>query len=298
MPKLLDLTGEKYNHWTVLQEGSKAKNGARQWFCQCDCGTQKLLLQSNLRSGKTKSCGCVNKTQDLSGLIFNKLTVLKKDEQLSQERGQSYWICQCECGNITSVTTANLKNGATKSCGCYKKKLISNLGKSKFKDLTGQRFGNLNVISVAGKDKEGRYQYLCECDCGRQTIIRGSSLTSGNTKTCGECSHISFGEEKIKALLESNSIYYEYQKTFSSCKYPSGKYAKFDFFVDNRYIIEFDGKQHFEATSGWNTEEQVKITQQRDQFKNHWCKQNNIPIIRIPYTKLRVLSFQDIWIPD
>lgn len=151
-------------------------------------------------------------------------------------------------------------------------------------------------MSLAGYDQNGRYQYLCKCDCGNEITVRASSLTSKNTQSCGECTHISHGEQKIKEMLEAHNILYEYQKQFPTCQYKSGKYAKFDFFVDNRYIIEFDGKQHFESTSGWNTPEQVAITQQRDRFKEEWCQENNIPLIRIPYTKLNTLDFQDIWL--
>ena len=40
MPKLIDLTGQKFGRWTVLE---RAFNGKREvyWLCQCDCGTIK-----------------------------------------------------------------------------------------------------------------------------------------------------------------------------------------------------------------------------------------------------------------
>lgn len=54
----------------------------------------------------------------------------------------------------------------------------------KFKDLTGEKFGRLKVIEVF--DKRGNnYYWKCICDCGNETIIKGGSLTSGNTKSCG-----------------------------------------------------------------------------------------------------------------
>jgi len=55
---------------------------------------------------------------------------------------------------------------------------------SKFKDLTGQKFHNLTVLSFAYRDKKNTY-WLCKCNCGNKKIIRGSHLTSGNTKSCG-----------------------------------------------------------------------------------------------------------------
>lgn len=58
----------------------------------------------------------------------------------------------------------------------------------KFKDLTGQKFGRLTALESVGKDKFGQYLWRCECECGKNCIVRGGSLTSGNTKSCG-CSH-------------------------------------------------------------------------------------------------------------
>lgn len=53
-----------------------------------------------------------------------------------------------------------------------------------FKDITGRKFGRLTVIKFAFiKDKIIRW--VCKCDCGKESIICGTSLKSGNTKSCG-----------------------------------------------------------------------------------------------------------------
>lgn len=52
-------------------------------------------------------------------------------------------------------------------------------------DLTGQRFGILSVISVAGRSSEGRVKWLCKCECGVRKEIVGKSLRSGLAKSCG-----------------------------------------------------------------------------------------------------------------
>lgn len=56
---------------------------------------------------------------------------------------------------------------------------------SRFVDLIGKRFGRLVVIEQAEKDKWGHYEWSCLCDCGREKVIRDSSLRNGNTKSCG-----------------------------------------------------------------------------------------------------------------
>ena len=55
------------------------------------------------------------KFQDLTGMKYGKLTALKRAENRSNT---TMWVCQCDCGNITTVAAHHLKNGHTKSCGC------------------------------------------------------------------------------------------------------------------------------------------------------------------------------------
>jgi len=64
------------------------------------------------------------KFQDLSGMIFGRLTVIEYYGK--NERNRPLWICKCSCGNLEEiiVTSANLKNNSTKSCGCYGKEQL------------------------------------------------------------------------------------------------------------------------------------------------------------------------------
>lgn len=128
----------------------------------------------------------------------------------------------------------------------------------------------------------GQYKTLwkCQCDCGKICNITGDALQSGKTKSCG-CLTTSFGEYKIETLLKEMNLPYEKEKIFSTCRFDNGKYARFDFYVNNEYLIEFDGKQHFLPEAGWG--EDIKDIQLRDEFKNRWCKKYNIPLIRIDY---------------
>lgn len=56
----------------------------------------------------------------------------------------------------------------------------------KFIDLTGKTFGHLTVLENLGKLNGAKeYSWRCQCDCGQETIVKGISLRSGNTKSCG-----------------------------------------------------------------------------------------------------------------
>ena len=59
-------------------------------------------------------------------------------------------------------------------------------------DLTGQRFGRLSVLKRARDLRKGVPSWLCECDCGKETVVTGSNLRGGVTKSCGCLQHPSF----------------------------------------------------------------------------------------------------------
>lgn len=54
-----DLQEQKFGMLTAIEEAGKATNGAIRWRCKCECGNEKIATCSNLRSGSTRSCGCL-----------------------------------------------------------------------------------------------------------------------------------------------------------------------------------------------------------------------------------------------
>lgn len=58
MPRLKDLTGQRFGRLTVIKRDGTNKNGSATWLCKCDCGTEKVVCGRELVKGDTKSCGC------------------------------------------------------------------------------------------------------------------------------------------------------------------------------------------------------------------------------------------------
>lgn len=56
--KALDLTGERFGSLTV-QHFTERRGSQAMWLCRCDCGREAVKSLGNLRSGHTKSCGCM-----------------------------------------------------------------------------------------------------------------------------------------------------------------------------------------------------------------------------------------------
>ena len=55
---------------------------------------------------------------DLTGKQFGRLTALYTNGR--NGKGNIIWHCKCQCGNETDVLGINLRNGATRSCGCLR----------------------------------------------------------------------------------------------------------------------------------------------------------------------------------
>lgn len=79
----------------------------------------------------------------------------------------------------------------------------------KFRDLTGMQFGSLTVINRVPHNHP-KIHYMCQCSCGNTKIIRGTSLTSGATTSCGCHSY-------INNLSSHKNSTNEYEFTSDTC---------------------------------------------------------------------------------
>lgn len=61
-PAVKDYVGKRFNMLTVIEYAGKV-NGEHKWKCLCDCGNETIVGQTRLQIGRTKSCGCLKKTQ-------------------------------------------------------------------------------------------------------------------------------------------------------------------------------------------------------------------------------------------
>lgn len=219
---------------------------------------------------------------DLTGNKYGRLTVLNKDNERKSSSG-SYWICECECGNIKSVKSSSLRRGEIQSCGCLRNEKVAQFKKQQSEDeMIGKRFGKLVVQKRSEKKGSGGELYwLCQCDCGNIIEVRGHSLKrqdENRTVSCG-CYHRSIGASNILTLLQENNI--DFIEEYVFLDLPK---SRFDFaIIENGKItrlIEFDGEQHFKDIPEWGG---LELQQQRDKVKNEYALSHSIPLVRIPY---------------
>ena len=273
-----DLTGCIFGDYQVLYrtECPEGKNPDHAWWlCQCNLCKKYFIKQGSYLTKKTakNECDC---RYDLVGQKIGRWTVQYLLEERTKKRGKIYH-CKCECGNEKDVPAETLRRGESQSCGCLNRELAAERCRKTRIDLTGQRFGKLVALFPIYSENGGHTLWHCKCDCGNECDIDMGNLRQGFSQSCG-CTH-SKNEENIIKLLTKNNIPFKYQKRFDDLKI-----KEFDFYINNNYIIEFDGQQHFFFTGyGWDIKDYYERTHKSDLIKNKYCFDNKIPLIRIPY---------------
>lgn len=295
MSRLIDLTGKRFGHLIVVRRGDDnvLPSGLREpmWVCRCDCGNETVVRGSFLRSGHTKSCGCRKTGEnfvDLTGKQFGDVVVLERIPNTLPTK----WRCRCICGREFVTRGTALTSGHTKSCGCRKKQL-------RIKDMVGRKFGRLTVVR-RGPDEQTkngtRYiRWICQCDCGRVSLVRGTSLRNGHVKSCGcaraegvENAPTSWGEIWVSEWLAEHGFKYAAQKSFNGLVSESGRLLFFDFAVDcgNRrwLLIECQGIQHFQPIEWFGGVEQFERQLDNDERKREYVKRHKaLRLIELRY---------------
>lgn len=231
------------------------------------------------------------------GNIYGYLTVIARAENDKDNRAQ--WLCKCKCGNKVIVRGKSLRNGNTKSCGCYQKERAAQSNMDRVGNLVGQRFGKLQVISEAGfithtNGKRSRI-YNCLCDCGNYCQIQHQYLAFGDTTSCG-CIR-SKGEFQIEQLLKEHNINFQREYSFENLKDKLS--LRFDFAIFNDKnellgLIEYQGEQHYCKSNGFYSEDLIK----HDKMKIDFCNKNNIKLKHIIYKKNYNLTWEDLRLED
>lgn len=205
-----DLNGEKYGRLTVIKKADRPYY----WICVCDCGKEKEVRSDHLKSGKIRSCGCLQSEIskkygherskyiagknriDITGRKFGRLTALYVSVPGDKNHSEM-WVCKCECGAEQEFLKSNLLSGHTTSCGCKM---------SKFEELVGNMLSANGIKFVKNKTfrsckfKNGslakfdffvRNSYVIECDGEQHYKNVGGSF---------------YTEEMLQDIREKDSI--------------------------------------------------------------------------------------------
>ena len=191
-------------------------NESLRWATESDLGCPSVLLQterkltiickkSNIETEEQDqqvlllfSCPFLergNVMENLAGRTYGKWTVL--DDYTRGKDRHIKWLCRCECGNESYVSSTKLRNGVSLCCGCDRKEKIKEAVHKKMdatkeederrvvESLAGTVIGRLTVIGPMGRDPSNRKTIQCQCSCGNQSYIRLTKILNKKVKSCG-----------------------------------------------------------------------------------------------------------------
>lgn len=87
-------------------------------------------------------------------------------------------------------------------------------------DLTGNVYGRLTILAEAERTPLGQSRWLCHCECGNEKVIRGSSLTSGESLSCG-CRKLEPNLKNTKHGESNSPVYRVWSSMLSRCQNPN-----------------------------------------------------------------------------
>lgn len=104
------------------------------------------------------------------------------------------------------------------------------------------------------------------------------------------------GEVKIHEILEQAGLNFVEEYSFPGLLSSNGRPLRFDFAViadDNTidFLIEYQGKQHYEPSSKFGGKKGFYQQQFNDNKKRRFCALHNITLVEVPYTDYNLLSY-------
>lgn len=245
----------------------------------------------------------VGKAKDLTGLKFGRLTA---NFRVREKAKEVFWLCTCDCDNKVVVRSSALLSKKTKSCGCLQREFASKLGEKSRDNISGKIFNDIEVLSLATDYKKENNimsknaYWKCRCFCGNEFFANSGELKRFSISSCG-CSSLSVGEQKIKRILEENEITFLHNTSFfKDLRFDSGLPGRYDFIILDELrnptrIIEFDGLQHFNKNSFRMSEDEFALLKIRDNIKTEYALRHNIPLVRIPYNRIKDINLQSLF---
>lgn len=255
---------------------------------RCSCGNEFEATFHNFKNNNKRQCNeCGNKPKNEA----RKLTIqgvrefVKENsdcELLSTEYigKKSKLRFRCNCGNEFERSFDNFKNSNQRQCDQC-------VGEIKLTIQDIKRFveKNSNCILLSTEYHNNHTKLLLQCECGNAFETTFANFKGCNKRRCDECTKkISHPELKTSNLLKEYNINFIPQYKFCDCRYVLP--LPFDFYLpDYNMCIEIDGQQHYKPIEKYGGKEALRFQQKRDKIKDIYCNDNNIKLVRIPYTE-------------
>ena len=204
--KFNDLTGQKFGRWVVVSRAENDRYGSARWNVVCDCGNERVVKGSRLRSGKSKGCAICSKEIDLTGQRFGRLLVVSR---AGHNKHRITWNVVCDCGNKKVAASSSLRSGHTRSCGC----LRSDTSSETCKERQGELHPNWNP-DLTDEDRERSRIYPEYIEWRNATFERDSNTC----QKCGKVGGRNLNAHHIEGFAKKPELRTELSNAITLCE--------------------------------------------------------------------------------
>jgi hypothetical protein len=291
--RAIKIHGSRYNYTDVVYHKLDSK-------VSISCVVHGLFLQNaadHLNGNGCPECGGNKKMDRLSFAVkANKIHNDKYDYSLVNyinNKTKVTIVCP-EHGEFQQQPNNHISGqGCPK---CKRGKLSSNMVKGKEEVISrlNNIFGNTQYTYDLSKYTNNRSYITIICHIHGPFSKSYQSLIKGNG--CSDCAgYKSKGEKFVGEWLDKNGIEYIPQMKFKGCML--NRELKFDYYIPKyNTCIEYNGKQHYYASSKFGGENEFELTQKRDQIKINYCLENSIPLLIIKWDENPVDKLQSVFL--
>ncbi len=252
----------------------------------CSCGEKYSISLRRFNAGKNTCDKCSNRGIQWNNELVKEYIISQGSEYINQKyiNIDTLMEFKCQrCGETYYVSFYNYRKHNKFYCNDCSFEISGEKQRYSYEEV-------YNMIEETGchliSDTYIKNTQLLEIECGLCHEIFTTSwaiFKSKKVKACSDCNgKTSAGERIFMDLLDKYKIDYIHQHSYPDCKHMN--LLKFDFYLPLfKTIIEIDGRFHREIKEGLGGKEEFELTKLRDKIKNTYCRDNNIPLIRIEY---------------
>lgn len=274
--KLLSTEYVSYNHKMSLQ--CKCGN---EFTTDFDSFKNKNKRQCN-KCGKRKTIEKLRKTNE--SFIEQVYEIVGNEYVFLEEYKNARTNIKCKhnveyCGYEWDISPSNFLSNGNRCPQCTRPNYHRDTDKFKQEvyDLTKGEY--LVLGEYIGSETKIKIKHNI---CNNEYYVQPNNFLSGGR--CPQCNE-SKGEQRVRSYLEEEQIVFKQEYSFNGLLGVGGLPLRFDFAVfdgDNRFklLIEYDGEFHYHKI---HEDRSLGVQQVHDERKNKYCKDNNIPLLRIPY---------------
>ena len=199
---MVDLIGQQFGRWKVIEKYGIGDNSQRLWLCECQCDlhTQKILSTSKLNSGKTLSCGCYRK--EANRQRFHKTNVFNLTGEYGigyTAKGEEFYFDLEDYDLIKDYCWRIGKHGYVETTICQRNKSIIY---TMHVMLLGKRQG-YEIDHIYGKKNDNRKSQLRWAS--HSNNIKNAKTKSNNSSGCTGVSFVRGRNKCWKAYIFVNN---------------------------------------------------------------------------------------------